>query len=52
MLISFRVSFGDSFSAGPGAGYYLDSFLSGCLRTNNSYPMQLNTALEGLVPNG
>ncbi|GFF26046.1 mutanase Pc12g07500 [Aspergillus lentulus] len=45
------VSFGDSFSAGPGAGYYLDNFLSGCLRTNNSYPMQLNTALEGLVPN-
>ncbi|GIJ85114.1 hypothetical protein Asppvi_003970 [Aspergillus pseudoviridinutans] len=45
------VSFGDSFSAGPGAGNYLDSFLSGCLRTNNSYPMQLNKALEGLAPN-
>ncbi|KAF7182531.1 hypothetical protein CNMCM7691_002102 [Aspergillus felis] len=45
------VSFGDSFSAGPGAGTYLDSFLSGCLRTNNSYPMQLNKALQGLVPN-
>jgi hypothetical protein len=51
MLISFRVSFGDSFSAGPGAGHYLDSITSGCLRSNNSYPMQLNKKLQGLVPN-
>ncbi|KAH8803500.1 pectate lyase superfamily protein-domain-containing protein [Xylogone sp. PMI_703] len=46
------VSFGDSFSSGPGAGSIWDSSFNGCLRFTQSYPAQLNQTFQRLALTG